>query len=212
MASSGSESNDSACDLSKSPVFSSITIDNLRSQETSGIPLNTPWTFWLDKAVPGVSAAEFKANLKRIYTVSTVQSFWAVYNHIPDAADIPVRYSYHMMREDRKPLWEEPYNQHGGTWRFKCWKKDTSRVWKELLVAVIGESFADCLADGDEICGVSVTVREKDDLVQVWNKLAKMADDATILAAIQRLLPDVSFPSQYYKQHQKHHAYEGSRR
>lgn len=36
-----------------------------------------------------------------------------------------VRYSYHLMRDERYPLWEEPVNQHGGTWRLKCHKYDT---------------------------------------------------------------------------------------
>jgi hypothetical protein len=49
MASSGSESGDGSCDLSKSPVFTDIALSNLSSQETKGVPLQTPWTFWLDK-------------------------------------------------------------------------------------------------------------------------------------------------------------------
>lgn len=101
------------------------------------------------RSVHGSSAAEFQANLKKIYTVRSAQGFWAVYNNIPGADEIQVvlflmvslsldgltcnnisflsqvRYSYHLMREDRKPLWEEPYNSRGGTWRIKCQKRDT---------------------------------------------------------------------------------------
>nr|CAD7196287.1 unnamed protein product [Timema douglasi] len=151
------------------------------------------------RALPGVSAAEYQANMKRIYTVSTVQGFWSVYNNIPGADRIRVRCSYHLMRDERKPLWEEPYNQYGGTWKLKCFKKDTPQVWRELLLAAIGEQFSDSIAEGDEVCGVTVTVREKDDLVQVWNTSAQLADEATVLHKVQRLLPEVNFPTKYYK-------------
>lgn len=39
-----------------------------------------------------------------------------------------VRYSYHLMRDDRYPLWEDKLNQKGGTWRLKCHKYDTVNI------------------------------------------------------------------------------------
>lgn len=40
---------DPPSELSKSPVFSNETVKNIKEYENSGIPLQTPWTFWLDK-------------------------------------------------------------------------------------------------------------------------------------------------------------------
>ena len=36
-----------------------------------------------------------------------------------------------------------------------------------MLLAAIGEQFMDDVVDGDDICGLSISPREKDDLIQV---------------------------------------------
>ena len=90
----------------------------------------------LIRTVRGVSAAEYEANLKKIYTFSKAETFWSVYHNIPSVAEIQMRYSYHLMREERRPLWEEPYNRNGGTWKIKCFKPDTVNL--DLTISAQG--------------------------------------------------------------------------
>ncbi|XP_046671091.1 eukaryotic translation initiation factor 4E type 3-like isoform X1 [Homalodisca vitripennis] len=168
MATSESEVLEETYDLSRSPVFTASDMEKLRTKDKKeGVPLQTPWTFWIDKASNASSAAQYQANLKKIYSVSTVQDFWAVLKHIPSVEALPPRYSYHLMRDVIQPMWEDEMNKYGGTWRLKVAKKDTPTVWQELLLAAIGEQLSEGLCEGDSICGVTVAVREKDDLVQV---------------------------------------------
>ncbi|TTE51853.1 Forkhead box protein P1-B [Bagarius yarrelli] len=116
-------------------------------EDGTSLPLHSPWTFWLDRSLPGTTAAECESNLKKIYTVHTVQL----------------------------------------------------AVWKELLLATIGEQFADYCASEDEVVGVSVSVRDREDVVQVWNGNASFANEANILGRIYELLPQISFKAVFYK-------------
>jgi len=40
---------DTSADLLKTPVLSDEAINAIQKDENSGYPLQTPWTFWLDK-------------------------------------------------------------------------------------------------------------------------------------------------------------------
>ena len=50
---------------------------------------------------------------------------------------------------------EDEANISGGMWVFRCRKEDTNFVWREVLLATVGEQFADCTAKGS----VSANVR-----------------------------------------------------
>ncbi|XP_046841606.1 eukaryotic translation initiation factor 4E type 3-like [Xenia sp. Carnegie-2017] len=195
-----------------SPKLSRKFLEQISPVEKSGLPLNTPWTLWLDRYVRGATAAEYAANLRKIYTVNTIQSFWSVFNNIPSASKLGFRTSYHMMRGERRPVWEDPENIAGGYWKIRCPKDYTDNAWKELLLAVIGEqSLIDSLAEGDEIVGVSISIRDRDDILQIWNARANLANESKILEKISDILPRLKKEDAFYKFHRDHLAFEGQR-
>ena len=72
-------------------------------------------------------------------------------------------------------------------------------MWKELLLAAIGEQFNDFLGEDDDICGLSISPREKDDLIQIWNMNTNAVEKSRVLEKIHMLVPDVRFNAEFYK-------------
>ena len=52
---------------------------------------------------------------------------------------------------------------------------------------------------GDDIVGLSVSVRERDDIIQIWNRDSRLSENSTILEKVKQLLPDVQFFTVFYK-------------
>lgn len=47
--------------------------------------------------------------------------------------------------------------------------------------------------------GLSISLRERDDVIQIWNTQSSLADQARILHRIHELLPNVKFLAEFYK-------------
>ena len=52
---------------------------------------------------------------------------------------------------------------------------------------------------GDEVGGLSVSIRDREDIIQIWNTDSTKADQSTIIAKVSQLLPDVTFSAVFYK-------------
>lgn len=71
-------------------------------------------------------------------------------------------------------------------------------------MAAIGEQFTDFLGDNDDVCGLSFSPREKDDLIQIWNINSKAVEASRVLEKVHELVPDVRFNAEFYKRKTLH--------
>jgi len=186
-----------------------LMLDDLATQQdtTEPVSLENTWSFWYDKFIaPGQSVEEYEASLHKLCTFSTIQDFWKNFNNLPSVDKLKQKSSFHMMKAGIRPIWEDPENANGGFWATRVRKEDTAYAWKELVLAAIGEQFGPVLSNDDDICGVSISVRLHDNIIEVWNSNASGNTNA-VLARIKTIVPTVELKNPFYKPHREHTAF-----
>jgi hypothetical protein len=66
-------------------------------------------------------------------------------------------------------------------------------------MAAVGEQLTEFVHEQDEICGISVSTREKEDVLLIWNTNSELASESRILDCLRLILPDTDFLSTFYK-------------
>eukprot|EP01121_Diplochlamys_sp_Union-15-3_P003599 TRINITY_DN1353_c0_g1_i2.p1 TRINITY_DN1353_c0_g1~~TRINITY_DN1353_c0_g1_i2.p1 ORF type:complete len:201 (+),score=31.48 TRINITY_DN1353_c0_g1_i2:96-698(+) len=164
-------------------------------------PLKSKYSFWyVKRAQRGETLVSYEKNMKQIGHFDSAESYWALYNHIMRPNDLHQPCDYQLFKYGIKPLWEHEANKNGGKFVIRVTKKSrlTSKYWEDLILALIGEQFG----VGDEICGVVVSVRYKEDLISVWNRNAdNLEARTTIQETLKRVFNLPSATSLEYKPH-----------
>lgn len=153
--------------VGRAPSMASISEIKASSASTTHA-LRDSWTFWYR---PPISKAhgyiEYENTLHAIATVRTGEEFWEVYGHLKRPSTLPVVSDYHLFRKDIRPIWEDDVNKKGGKWVVRMKKGVADRFWEDLLLALIGDQFADA---GAEICGAVLSVRNGEDILSIWTR------------------------------------------
>lgn len=136
---------------------------------------------WFDNPKRKSNLNSWGDNLKKIYTFSTVEDFWCLWNNIKGAHELAQGSNYHLFKEGVEPMWEDARNEKGGKWivLLKPNQRQTqlNDMWLNTVLACIGATFDDDV----HVTGVVVSVRKSMDKIALWTM------DATDEAAIKRI-------------------------
>jgi len=139
--------------------------------------------------------------------IESVQDFWRYNNNTP-VDQIKMRESIYLFKQGFKPVWEDRRNIDGGSWTFRVQKVNGPDFWTRIQIMAIGEKLQSCLATGDQLCGVGLSVRFNSHLVSVWHRDGsnQKSIDA-LLATVLEELPEEMKPkpdNYFYKKHSDH--------
>ncbi|KAI5292482.1 hypothetical protein KEM52_006319, partial [Ascosphaera acerosa] len=149
-------------------------------------PLKATWIVWYRP--PTSKYSDYEKSTVALASVSTVESFWAVYAHLKRPSQLPAISDYHIFRKDIRPVWEDDANKKGGKWIMRLKKGVADRYWEDLLLAIVGDQFGEA---GEEICGAVLSVRTGEDVLSVWTRIDG-GRNIKIRETIKRLL---AFPA-----------------
>mmetsp|Transcript_4935 Transcript_4935/g.14213 ORF Transcript_4935/g.14213 Transcript_4935/m.14213 type:complete len:211 (-) Transcript_4935:196-828(-) len=137
-------------------------------------PLEHKWTLWFDNPKGSQRPQTWGDTLKPVYTFDSVEDFWRLYNNIKPPSWLGAGTDFHLFKKGIQPKWEDPQCEAGGKWTILVprgggnSKQFLDKFWLHSLLACIGEQFS----HSDEICGVVVNMRQKQDKVCLWTKTA----------------------------------------
>ncbi|KAK6971555.1 translation initiation factor eIF 4e-like domain-containing protein [Favolaschia claudopus] len=180
-------------------------------------PLRNTWVFWFQQRTPGNKLISYEEGIKRVASFSSVESFWSLHTHLTPPSHLLPTTDYLLFHSGiARPVWEDPLNITGGKYIVRLRKGVADRIWEALVCAVVGDMFAACRdgegrpareswededaedgADADvegegeelpEICGCTISVRQSEDIISLWNRVEH---DARVKERIKETLRQV---------------------
>eukprot|EP00808_Paulinella_micropora_P021067 g18928.t1 len=138
-------------------------------------PLHSEWVMWWNGA-SRTSRDKGDWKPKEVYSISTVEDFWRLYNNMMEPSQLPKGSNYHFFKAGITPTWEDPKNKAGGKWVVSFAKslkdEDKNEAWLNLLLALIGETFE----GSDDIAGAVFSPRKFGDKLSLWTLTSKDQD------------------------------------
>ncbi|KAI4138515.1 MAG: hypothetical protein L6R39_006753 [Caloplaca ligustica] len=150
------------------PKASISSLDSKASGPTTAgeHPLRYTWIVWYRP--PTSKFQDYEKSTIPLAHFSSVESFWAVYTHLRRPSSLPSVSDYHLFRKGIRPVWEDEENKRGGKWIVRLKKGVADRYWEDLLLAIVGDQFAEA---GEEVCGAVLSVRTGEDVLSVWTRI-----------------------------------------
>jgi len=167
------EAKDALGDVDDSIDTFDLTEDDVKPDEHR---LSFGYCFWYVRRNVGGRGNDYAKSIRKIGSFFSVEQYWSYYNWLVRPNDLPVPSDLQVFKQGVKPMWEDNANRLGGKWVFRVKKGQASRVWEELLLALVGGVF-----DDDDLCGIVISTRFQEDIVSLWNADARDAENGSTL-------------------------------
>ena len=155
--------------------------DSTSAEEQQLHPLHRGFTWWCWWT--GGKNDKWEDNMLQVMDFSSVEDFWALYEHMTPATRLNERMSsnYAVMRKGLRPTWEDCEEHDGGDWLVVVPRSDERSMrklddwWMQALLVLIGENFDDATGS-DSVLGVFLSRRTRE--TRLYVRSANAPDEA----------------------------------
>ena len=144
---------------------SSQHMETPSQSSTEATPLCDKWVLWAH--LPHDTDWSLKSYIQ-IMQVESMEEVIALYNSVPPA--MVKNCMLFLMRQNIKPMWEDPNNKQGGCFSFKVTNKNVPEVWKSVSYLLTGESLSTDKAFQDNITGITISPKKSFCILKIWMK------------------------------------------
>ncbi len=129
--------------------------------------LDSAWTIWAH--LPHDQDWSM-ASYTPIMRVSTVPELWGIVNVLP--VGLMTDMMLFLMKDDTKPIWEDPMNSQGGYFSYKVTNKNVGDAWRALMLRIAGGTLSTDETFYQGITGISISPKKGFCIIKLWmNKI-----------------------------------------
>ena len=134
------------------------------------------WTLWAH--LPHDTDWSLKS-YKKIFTFDTVESAISLIETLPEK--MVVNSMLYLMRNNIKPMWEDPLNAKGGCFSYRIQNHLVDMSWKTLAYNLVGETLTKDIKHSDIINGIGISPKKKFCVVKIWVADCSLRDPEVIV-------------------------------
>lgn len=126
-------------------------------------PLSNKWTLYAH--LPHETDWSVQS-YKRIHTITTLEEAIALNETLPDI--MVKNCMLFLMKDNIKPIWEDPMNEKGGCFSYKVHNQDVYKGWKNLFYHIIGETISENKKFRKSITGITISPKKNFCIIKIW--------------------------------------------
>jgi len=129
------------------------------------IKFNNSWNIWYHHIKNNWSIDGYK----KIYEINNAIDFWKIYNNWDKIGGVTCK-QFFLMKDNVKPIWEDPSNSNGGCWSYKVLEHQAKELWCDLSILLVTNELLLEKYKNDTI-GLSICLKKNNYcVIKIWNK------------------------------------------